>query len=593
MSFTILNEADVFNGNQAEIDKVDLDILAAAHAGSGVLSGCEVTAQGVPDNTVAIAAGTVVVAGTQTTVGGGALVCTPDATNPRFYLIVSNNVGSISSVAGTPAAEPVFPAIPANSVVLAAVYVPANDNTIESDHITDKRMMLRQVAHSELTGVTANQHHAQAHAIGGADHTGQLGHGALSGLANDDHTQYLKEKLSGGSASEIPGHSHTGASEAGTVSHLDLTNWDANTHHAADRIQDDDNDTFDDVEVGTDPDFATHGRAATAAVFDKWLKGAELSPRIQLQDDGLALGDGSVVDLFLRRIADKVFGLYQTAADGNALEITGMTAPGAAAGNSLRLYARTFGTGVGAFLKDQNGTELGPIGMKEQATIQGRGPSGGLEAPRTTNWYDGAWGTLGPPAAAGLWTPTGTPSVANDTGARRGRHIAFLSGAVAGNDAGIETPAVFFANENDSYLIRFFLPDITNIRFFAGVAAQTLTTMVGADNPGTNHLGIQFSTPRADANWQFTERGTGAQVLTNSGVAALATEPFYIQIITGTVTQMTLLDSIFRPVATRLVGVLSKPGGTVAVAIIAGIETQTAAGRTLQLYHINHHARSS
>jgi hypothetical protein len=42
-------------------------------------------------------------------------------------------------------------------------------------------------------------------------------HGALTGLTDDDHTQYLKEKASGGAASEVPEHTHASSSEAGTV----------------------------------------------------------------------------------------------------------------------------------------------------------------------------------------------------------------------------------------------------------------------------------------------------------------------------------------------------------------------------------------
>lgn len=56
-------------------------------------------------------------------------------------------------------------------------------------------------------------------------------HGALTGLGDDDHTQYLKEKASGGAASEIPVHTHASSSEAGTVSHDDLTGVSANDHH--------------------------------------------------------------------------------------------------------------------------------------------------------------------------------------------------------------------------------------------------------------------------------------------------------------------------------------------------------------------------
>jgi hypothetical protein len=56
-------------------------------------------------------------------------------------------------------------------------------------------------------------------------------HGDLTGLGDDDHSQYLKEKASGGSASEIPVHTHASSSEAGTVSHDDLTGVSANDHH--------------------------------------------------------------------------------------------------------------------------------------------------------------------------------------------------------------------------------------------------------------------------------------------------------------------------------------------------------------------------
>lgn len=46
-----------------------------------------------------------------------------------------------------------------------------------------------------------------------------IDHGSLLGLGDDDHTQYLKEKVSGGVASEVPTHNHSTAAEAGTVDH--------------------------------------------------------------------------------------------------------------------------------------------------------------------------------------------------------------------------------------------------------------------------------------------------------------------------------------------------------------------------------------
>ena len=146
MAFSIPNEADAGNPNQAEVDKVDIDILVAGIDGTGVVSGCAVTAQGTPDMTVAVASGSVIVAGTTATVSSGNVtVGTADATNPRFDLITVNNAGTKACTAGTAAANPVFPAIPADSVVLAAIYVPANDGDIDADQIIDKRVSVIQV----------------------------------------------------------------------------------------------------------------------------------------------------------------------------------------------------------------------------------------------------------------------------------------------------------------------------------------------------------------------------------------------------------------------------------------------------------------
>lgn len=48
----------------------------------------------------------------------------------------------------------------------------------------------------------------------------QIDHGGdIAGLLDDDHTQYLKEKASGGVAAEVPTHNHSSAAEAGTVDH--------------------------------------------------------------------------------------------------------------------------------------------------------------------------------------------------------------------------------------------------------------------------------------------------------------------------------------------------------------------------------------
>lgn len=143
--FTIPNEADALVAAMASPDSKDVEVLVAGLAGTGVVgTGCQVTAQGVPDLTLAVAAGTVAVAGvTAAVAAGNVTITTAHATNPRFDLVVVNSSGTKSVTAGTAAATPVFPTIPASSVVLAAVYVPANDTAIGSTQIVDKRAPVR------------------------------------------------------------------------------------------------------------------------------------------------------------------------------------------------------------------------------------------------------------------------------------------------------------------------------------------------------------------------------------------------------------------------------------------------------------------
>lgn len=141
MPFTIPNAANAEDVSQAQPDSVDFSILVAAFSGNGVVSGCAVTAQGTPNMTVAVAGGTVAVAGTQVAVtAGNVTIAAADPSNPRFSLICVDNAGNKTSVPGTAAAQPVFPVIPANNVVLAAVRVPAAAASINSQKITDKRV---------------------------------------------------------------------------------------------------------------------------------------------------------------------------------------------------------------------------------------------------------------------------------------------------------------------------------------------------------------------------------------------------------------------------------------------------------------------
>lgn len=145
MALTIPNEsAAAADSQQATLYQTDLDTLVAGIGGdTGVVYGCAVTAQGTPDNTVAVAAGVVRAAGALVVVAAGNVTMpTADGSNPMWVLISSSNAGVKTATAGTAAASPLLPAIPSGHVPLAAVWWPASDTTVSTGQITDKRVLL-------------------------------------------------------------------------------------------------------------------------------------------------------------------------------------------------------------------------------------------------------------------------------------------------------------------------------------------------------------------------------------------------------------------------------------------------------------------
>jgi hypothetical protein len=119
--------------NQARWFQVETQIIAAALAGTGVASGCAVTAQIAPDMTVAIAAGTILAAGVSVAVTGGNLtVGAAHATLLRLDLITASAAGVKTITAGTAASSPKPPLLPTGHIALAIVFVNAVVTTVTS-----------------------------------------------------------------------------------------------------------------------------------------------------------------------------------------------------------------------------------------------------------------------------------------------------------------------------------------------------------------------------------------------------------------------------------------------------------------------------
>lgn len=141
MAWTVPDKGEGDNDIQSILFQEYLEVLVAGISGLDcVLSGLAVT--GGADMTPAVAKGAVLSNGTLFAVAAADVTITAaDGSNPRIDLIVVNSSGALAVRAGTAAAAPKPPARTANDVVIAAVYIPAADTSIETTKITDMRML--------------------------------------------------------------------------------------------------------------------------------------------------------------------------------------------------------------------------------------------------------------------------------------------------------------------------------------------------------------------------------------------------------------------------------------------------------------------
>jgi hypothetical protein len=146
MPFTIQsNDLAGVPARQSVWYTTDIAILVAGEAGTGVLTGCEVTAQGSPDMTLAVASGTIQPSagvGAVTVTAGNVAIGTAHATLPRIDLVTASAAGVKTVTAGTASAEPKPPDLPSGHIGLAMVDVPAADTAIQTAQITSKRVVV-------------------------------------------------------------------------------------------------------------------------------------------------------------------------------------------------------------------------------------------------------------------------------------------------------------------------------------------------------------------------------------------------------------------------------------------------------------------
>lgn len=131
---------------------------------------------------------------------------------------------------------------------------------------------------------------------------------------------------------------------------------------------------------------------------------------------------------------------------------------------------------------------------------------------------NGGYGLIGSAALT-----TGTLSLAEE--ADDEKHLNAASAAAGGSEAGWSMPSANFPfniNQKSIVLVRFKMPSATtDVRFYLGLnTIGTLATVAGADDFGGLSMGLQYSTPRGDANWQFLIDDNTTRTLTNTAIPA-------------------------------------------------------------------------
>lgn len=125
----------------------DMDNLVVAAEKNGVLTGWTTVENGTPNMSVNVNLGTGFAGGTYNSTGGdtNVVITASHATLDRIDLIVVNNSGTFSAIAGTPAATPNPPDLPDNSILLAMVDIVATVTAIYNADITARRLLLGSI----------------------------------------------------------------------------------------------------------------------------------------------------------------------------------------------------------------------------------------------------------------------------------------------------------------------------------------------------------------------------------------------------------------------------------------------------------------
>ena len=186
--------------------------------------------------------------------------------------------------------------------------------------------------------------------------------------------------------------------------------------------------------------------------------------------------------------------------------------------------------------------------------------------------------TVSHPAAGevfGYMANFATAATLNDTAGTSSVNTTFFRGS-----AGVANGFFFSA--------RVGVVDTASVRTFVGLANQTIATMVGNDNPAGHHIGFQFSTNRADANWQFTTKDNTTQNVVNTTMPFTTNNVYELSFsCTSKCTTVNWqIDNLTT--GTRLQGSTASnlPGGSTSLRQVLGVSALTATAKNIRMQHV-------
>jgi len=180
------------------IEPIYLNNLRVAAHGWGVVSGLAVSQRGAGANmSVDVAAGEAWINGTNVTKGSitNVAITAAHASYDRYDLVVINSSGTISVIDGTAAATSYandYDLETNNAILLAEVYVPATDTTIEDAQITNKQII--SFMEEIVFGISLEEY---SNHFGNTDNFMETNVSGTGATATEDATNHEMDLVSG------------------------------------------------------------------------------------------------------------------------------------------------------------------------------------------------------------------------------------------------------------------------------------------------------------------------------------------------------------------------------------------------------------